>query len=34
VDIWHIGRGDAAFRVMATNRHVAVEDFGRFEYVA
>jgi acyl dehydratase len=32
VDIWNVGRGDAAFRVIATKRNVVVEDFGRFEY--
>ena len=32
VDIWNVGGGDAAFRVVATDRNVVVEDFGRFEY--
>ena len=32
-DIWKIAPGDAAFRVVATDRKVVVEDFGRFEYV-
>jgi acyl dehydratase len=31
-DIWNIGRGDAAFRLVATQRNVVVEDFGRVEY--
>jgi hypothetical protein len=26
--------GDAAFKVVATQRNVVVEDFGRFEYAA
>ena len=29
-----LGPGDAAFRLVATNRKVVVEDFGRFEYAA
>ena len=32
VDIWKVGAGDAAFRLVATKRNVVVEDFGRFEY--
>ena len=32
VDIWRMGSGDAAFRLVATDRKVVVEDFGRFEY--
>jgi acyl dehydratase len=32
VDIWQQGRGDASFRVVASDRNVVVEDFGRFEY--
>lgn len=32
VDIWNMGAGDAAFRLIATDRKVVVEDFGRFEY--
>jgi acyl dehydratase len=32
VDIWKIGSGDVAFKVVATKRNVVVEDFGRFEY--
>lgn len=31
-DIWNIGPGDAAFRLVATQRNVVVEDFGRVEY--
>ncbi|MBB6092043.1 acyl dehydratase [Povalibacter uvarum] len=31
-EVWHMGSGDAAFRLIATNRKVVVEDFGRFEY--
>jgi acyl dehydratase len=34
VEIWNVGRGDAAFRVVASERNVIVEDFGRFEYAA
>lgn len=30
--IWNQGRGDASFRLTATDRKVVVEDFGRFEY--
>ena len=32
VDIWHQDKGDASFRVVASDRNVVVEDFGRFEY--
>jgi hypothetical protein len=32
IDIWNMGAGDAAFRLIATERNVVVEDFGRFEY--
>lgn len=32
VEIWKLAPGDAAFRVVATDRKVVVEDFGRFEY--
>jgi acyl dehydratase len=32
VDIWKLGEGEAAFRLVATGRKVVVEDFGRFEY--
>ncbi len=32
VDIWKIAPGDVSFRVVATDRQVVVEDFGRFEY--
>jgi hypothetical protein len=33
VEIWRIAPGDVAFRLVATQRRVVVEDFGRFEYV-
>jgi acyl dehydratase len=32
VDIWRHGDGDASFRLVASERNVIVEDFGRFEY--
>lgn len=32
VEVWNIGAGDAAFRLVASERKVVVEDFGRFEY--
>jgi acyl dehydratase len=32
VEIWNIGPGDASFRVVASERNVAVQDFGRCEY--
>jgi acyl dehydratase len=32
VDIWKLGSGDAAFRLVATERKVVVEDFGRVEW--
>jgi acyl dehydratase len=32
IEIWRVGPGDASFRVVATERKVVVEDFGRFEY--
>lgn len=32
VEIWKAGPGDASFRMVATDRKVVVEDFGRFEY--
>lgn len=32
VDIWKQGRGDASFRLVASERNAIVEDFGRFEY--
>jgi acyl dehydratase len=32
IEIWKVGPGDASFRVIATQRNVVVEDFGRFEY--
>lgn len=31
-DVWKLGAGDAAFRLVATDRNVVVEDFGRFEH--
>ena len=31
-EVWRLGAGDAAFRLIATKRNVVVEDFGRFEY--
>jgi acyl dehydratase len=34
VEIWKIAPGDAAFRLVATQRKVVVEDFGRFEYAS
>ena len=32
VDVWNIGGGDASFRVVASERNVIVQDFGRCEY--
>jgi acyl dehydratase len=32
VDVWNIGPGDASFRVVASERNVIVQDFGRCEY--
>lgn len=32
LEIWNVGRGDASFRMVATDRKVVVVDFGRFEY--
>ena len=32
IDIWNIGAGDASFRVVATDRSIVVQDFGRFEF--
>jgi acyl dehydratase len=32
VDIWNIGGGDASFRVVASERNVIVQDFGRCEF--
>jgi len=32
VDIWNIAAGDASFRVVASERDVIVQDFGRCEY--
>jgi acyl dehydratase len=34
IDIWNVARGDASFRLVASDRNVVVEDFGRFEYEA
>lgn len=31
-DVWKLGAGDAAFRLMASERNAVVVDFGRFEY--
>jgi acyl dehydratase len=33
-DIWNVGRGEAAFRLVASERNVVVQDFGRVEYEA
>lgn len=32
VDVWNISGGDASFRVVASERNVIVQDFGRCEY--
>lgn len=32
IDIWKMAAGDVAFKVVASQRKVVVEDFGRFEY--
>jgi acyl dehydratase len=32
LDLWKLTRGDASFRLVASDRNVVVEDFGRFEY--
>lgn len=32
IDIWNIGAGDASFRVVASDRQLVVQDFGRFEF--
>lgn len=32
IDVWNIGVGDASFRVVASDRQVVVQDFGRFEF--
>jgi acyl dehydratase len=32
VEIWNIDAGDASFRVVASDRDVTVQDFGRFEF--
>jgi acyl dehydratase len=34
VELWNIGAGDASFRVVASERNVIVQDFGRCEYRA
>lgn len=34
IDVWKVAPGDAAFRLIATQRGIVVEDFGRFEYQA
>jgi acyl dehydratase len=33
-DVWNLDAGDAAFRLVASERNVVVEDFGRVEYEA
>ena len=33
VEVWKMGPGDAAFKLIASDRKVVVEDFGRFEYL-
>lgn len=32
VEVWNVGAGDAAFKLVATRRGTVVEDFGRFQY--
>lgn len=32
LEIWNIGAGEASFRVVASERHVIVQDFGRCDY--
>lgn len=32
LDLWNLGQGDASFRVVACDRDVVVQDFGRFEF--
>ena len=32
LEIWNIGAGDASFRVVAGDRNVVVQDFGRCEF--
>jgi hypothetical protein len=32
LEVWKLTRGDASFRLVASDRNVVVEDFGRFEY--
>ena len=34
LEIWKLTPGDAAFRLVASDRNAVVEDFGRFEYAA
>jgi acyl dehydratase len=34
LEVWRVAAGDAAFRLIATDRNVVVEDFGRCEYEA
>ncbi|HKU17268.1 MAG TPA: MaoC/PaaZ C-terminal domain-containing protein [Steroidobacteraceae bacterium] len=34
VEIWQVGAGDAAFRLVAADRNLVVQDFGRIEYEA
>ncbi len=34
IDVWKVGPGDAAFKLVASQRGTVVEDFGRFEYHA
>jgi acyl dehydratase len=34
VELWNINPGDASFRVVASERDVVVQDFGRCEYRA
>lgn len=31
-EVWNLGQGDASFRVVASERNVIVQDFGRCEY--
>jgi acyl dehydratase len=33
LQVWHMASGAAAFRLLASERNVIVEDFGRFEYL-
>lgn len=34
IEIWKLAEGDASFRVVASERQVVVQDFGRFEYAS